>query len=598
MVYTIMLANLQEIIRRTQETLLSKRTTYRLLFLCIVLGYLLLIVPTISYQGISWDEEIDLRIARAYLTSSGIFFGLSLDHTQTRLPMFLVALVYRLIGSSDLLIARGMSVLAGGLTLFGVYIYGQSHFSHGVGLLAAALLAVSPFFLSFARVAFTESDIYLACTLTWLLVTVSRLQVKPTVGRAAIAGIIFGLSIASKATVLVIVPAIWIALTVSQVAAGREKSFTSIPAGKSVTTSALLFWGGWAVLVLFAGVYSGIIWSIYTYPTIIRLLHYGLVFLGWTFLLMWVFRFRNHTAGHIPLAFLFTGIGLLSFLVFPPDHLTNSGILQQLFGRAENEMTFSTSFVTEVAALHLLAIIFKSTPLLGLGLFIGSLVSMFKWRQLGLLPLLILVSYFAGLLLLPLGQTFYTMPLLPILSLLAAHQFMQLWLHRRRIAYVLALLSTGLWVVEMIQSYPDYHLNGYQWLGERVLFGRSSIGYRSVVFTPSDGVQQAIEWLNAHAEPGQVAQLYIGPWHIVRYTAPDPAYKLTNGFEDSLLSKPDYVVVHINEIITEGNERDDTPQGGVIHFPFDREMLTQEYEKVFRVPRAFDLEVVSVWQRK
>jgi hypothetical protein len=198
---------------------------------------------------------------------------------------------------------------------------------------------------------------------------------------------------------------------------------------------------------------------------------------------------------------------------------------------------------------------------------------------------------------LPLGQTFYTVPLLPILSLLAANQFMRLWLHRRKIAQVLAFLLIGWWGMEMIQCYPDYHLNGYQWLGERVLFGRSSIGYRSVVYTPSDGVQQAIEWLNANAEPGQVAQLYIEPWHIIRYIAPNPAYRLANGFEESLLSKPDYVVIHINELIWEGVGLD-TPKGDVIRYPFDREILMQKYEKVFSVKRAFDLEMISIWQRK
>jgi len=149
----------------------------------------------------------------------------------------------------------------------------------------------------------------------------------------------------------------------------------------------------------------------------------------------------------------------------------------------------------------------------------------------------------------------------------------------------------------MVQIYPDYHLDGYQWLGARVIFGRSSISNGGIVFTPSDGVQQAVEWLNSNAEPDQVAQLYVGPWHIVRYFAPDPHYHLTNGYEESLLSKPDYVVVHINELIDDGFGRD-TPVGEVIHYPFDQEILRREYEKVYSVERAFGIEMVSIWQRK
>lgn len=593
-----MVADSLENASSTKETLFSKRTTYWLPFLGVVMIYLLLLVPTISYQGLAWDEEIDLRIARAYLTNRGIFFGSPLDLSQTRLPMFLVGLVYRLFGVSDLVTARGVSVVMGGFTLLGVYIYGQTHFRRGAGLLAAVLLAVSPFFLSFARVAFTESDVYLACALIWLLVAVTRLQEKPTVGHAAIAGLALAFSISSKATSVVIIPAIWIALYASQVAARRDETAVPTPGSHPVTTASLLFWTGWAVFVLCVGVYSGIRWSISTYPTMIRLLHYGPVFLGWLILFIWVFRFRNHSASRIPLAFLLTGIGLLTFLIFPPEHLTNSGIIPSLFLRAGNEMSFSASFVAEIVALHSLSIIFKSTPLIGIGLLLGLFLSILQWRRVGLLPLLILLSYTAGLMILPLTQTFYSIPLLPILSLLTAYQFTELWVHRRRIAYVLGFLTTVLWGLEIAQCYPDYQLNGYQWVGQRVLAGRSSIGYRSVVVTSADGVQQAIEWLNANAEPGQVAQLYVGPWHIVRYVAPDPAYKMTNGFEDSLRSQPDYVVVHINELLLEANDRDDTPQGGVISYPFDRVLLTREYEKAFAVSRAFGIEMASVWKRK
>ena len=86
----------------------------------------------------------------------------------------------------------------------------------------------------------------------------------------------------------------------------------------------------------------------------------------------------------------------------------------------------------------------------------------------------------------------------------------------------LALILLGLiwWAVEVKLCYPDYHLNGYQWLGARPFFGRSSIGYRSIVYVPSDGVQQAMEWLNDHAKAGEIAQVYGAPRHIVEMIAP------------------------------------------------------------------------------
>ena len=116
------------------------------------------------------------------------------------------------------------------------------------------------------------------------------------------------------------------------------------------------------------------------------------------------------------------------------------------------------------------------------------------------------------------------------------------------------------------------------------------------MFTPSDGVQQAIEWLNENADHGQVAQLYLHPKHIVGFIAPNPQYIMSNGFNDSLLSKPDYVVVHINGLIWHGFGLD-TPEGDIIRYPFDQEILKQDYKKVFSIERAFDIEIVSIWQR-
>jgi hypothetical protein len=106
-----------------------------------------------------------------------------------------------------------------------------------------------------------------------------------------------------------------------------------------------------------------------------------------------------------------------------------------------------------------------------------------------------------------------------------------------------------------------------------------------------------IEWLNLNAEPDQVALLYISPWHIVRYIAPDPSYLLTNGSEETLINKPDYVVMHINDLLSQGHGME-TPEGDVVRYPFDYEALVREYEQVFAVRRAFDLEVASVWRRK
>jgi hypothetical protein len=567
-------------------------------FLGVFTLYALLIVPTLKHQGISWDEEIDLRIARAYLSLRGLFLGLSLDLSQTRLPMFIVALVYRFFNVDDLFTARLVSMAVGGLTILGVYVYGKDRLGQKTGLLAASILAISPFFLSFARIAFTESDIYLACTLIWLLVAVSRLIEKPIIGHALVAGFVLGLAISTKATVLGVLPALWIALLF-----WGQKSVKDQATGHSAHTSSVksfpvLLWAGWSILLLLVGVYVSSRLDLGGYPGWFRVINYGLVFLGWSITIIWAFKFRFHSAHPASLAALMTGVGLLTFIIIPPDHLINSNILKSLFSRAENEMSLSAAFMGELAALHLLSIFFKSTPGIGFALLSGAVVSVFQWRRHELmLPLLVGGSYFAGLLLLPLGQTFYTIPILPILSLLAADMIKRLWSKYRRVTLILMTIGSIWWGVEMVQCYPDYNLNGYQWLGERPLFGRSSIGYRSVVYTPSDGIQQVLEWLDANVKPGEAAQLYVGPWHIVRHIAPNPGYHLTNGFDESLLSKPDYVGVDINSIIWHGFG-DDTPEGNIFRYPFNIEELQRDYDQVFVVERAFGLEVASIWKRK
>jgi hypothetical protein len=291
-------------------------------------------------------------------------------------------------------------------------------------------------------------------------------------------------------------------------------------------------------------------------------------------------------------------VGLLTFFILPPDHLTNPEILNSLIWRAENEMGFMPAFMGEAAALHLLSIVFKSSPLVGLSLLAGWVAAFFSWRKPSeQYPLILSVGYFGGLIILPIAQTFYAVPLLPILSVMAAELFLRFGRQNRRRAFIVGVIAIALLGIELIQCYPDYNLNGYQWLGARPLFGRSSISYRSVVQTPSDGVQQGIEYINSHAGAGDVVLVYAMPWHIVNATAQNPSYTLLSGYDHSLMIKPDYVMVHINILIWNG-WHNDTPQGDVIRYPYDPVKLGKEYRLVFRLPRAFGLEAVSIWKRK
>jgi 4-amino-4-deoxy-L-arabinose transferase-like glycosyltransferase len=568
-----------------------------LVVLGILAGYAILTIPTLGRLGIGWDEASDIAIAQAYQTPQGILLGHPWDPSQTRLPMFIVALVFRLFGTSDLILARMTTVFVGGLTLLEIFLYGKNHFNSVTGLLAAGLLAINPFFLSFARLAFTEGDVYLACTLTWLLVAISRFQEKSSIGNAMLSGIFFGLSISAKATAIFIIPARFVAI-INHNTADRTAARSWTNNVNSVSTLSVCIWAVWVMVTLVIGVLINKQLDDNESPGMLRFINYLVVWLSWVVTFGWAVRHRNRFTNPFALFVFIVSFGILTFAIFPPEHLGNYEIINSLISRVENEMVFSSAFFMEIAMTHLFTLLLKPTPIIGLGLVAGFVVSLAQWRRPELtLPLTIIATYMLGILLLTLSQTFYTIPILPILSLLTAAQLQRLHAQRRKLSVALIVLGIGWWNVEMKQSYPDYHLNGYQWLEERSFFGKSSIGYRSIVYTPSDGVQQAMEWLNMHARPGQVAQLYVGPWHIVNSIAPDPIYEISDGREETLDVKPDFVVIHIGETISQG-VGNESPQENIFRYPFDPDALYRDYEKVFVVRRAFDLEMASVWMRK
>ena len=47
-----------------------------------------------------------------------------------------------------------------------------------------------------------------------------------------------------------------------------------------------------------------------------------------------------------------------------------------------------------------------------------------------------------------------------------------------------------------------------------------------------------------------------------------------------------------------GGRVHDTSGADIFRYPFDMRVLQREYQQVFSVQRAFDLEVVSIWKRR
>ena len=182
------------------------------------------------------------------------------------------------------------------------------------------------------------------------------------------------------------------------------------------------------------------------------------------------------------------------------------------------------------------------------------------------------------------------MPVASLLTILLADAAHRSWVQRRIATACVGALAAALLVVDLARGYPDLHLNGYQWLGEREIAGRWSLGYRSIAQTPSDGIEQALAWTGEHAGPDDRVVTFAFPRQIVRWLVPDPDYEWIDGTEQpERLAEADFVVTSINVDLQARSGRQPI---------YDRARLERDFERVHRVTRAYDIEVAAVWRRR
>jgi hypothetical protein len=291
----------------------------------------------------------------------------------------------------------------------------------------------------------------------------------------------------------------------------------------------------------------------------------------------------------------------LAFFLIPPVHTTNPRIL----GALGSELLRSGSgpdwgFIADAALLHFSVITLKNSLGVGVGLWIGLCTAMMRRgsrRRLG--PgLLALALYGAFILLLPWAQIRYVMPLVPILALCAADALVDLFRRRRNLAIALGFVAVSFLVADYRYCYPDLNLNGYFWVGQRYLGERSTIGYRSIVHTPSDGIEQALRWVGAEALPRETVVTVFGERHITRSVLPDPEFRIASLLHEPVsLADADWVVTSINYDI-EAKRPTTGSQNSVFSYPeYDRAELEREFTRVFSVERRFRIEVAAVWKR-
>jgi hypothetical protein len=137
-------------------------------------------------------------------------------------------------------------------------------------------------------------------------------------------------------------------------------------------------------------------------------------------------------------------------------------------------------------------------------------------------------------------------------------------------------------------------------VGARYILGRSTLAYRGVVQVNSDGVEQALEWVNQHVGAPYRVKTFIQPSHIVRAVSPRPAFTLVDGLRppSPSVEDADYVVTTLHADIRPRSPAGLLGGGTVFEYLYDRDALVRSFEPVFRVERPFGLEFATVWRRK
>lgn len=573
--------------------------------LAVLVAHAALVLPTVGRQGVNWDEQTDLDIASVYASSAwGLFHGSPDDVINMRLPMYSAGLLFRLVTGEPLRVARLLSCLMAASTILAVFVFCALELDRTKGIVAAALLATSPYFLYFGKQALTEGDVWIAAAVAWLLVCAAHYRRRPTLGRAAVVGIALGVTLSAKISGVALIPALaWVILT-----DGRPGSSATdaSPTGSSLDRRPLLL--GVAALLVWLAV--NVLVSLGAYSRLGLSLHPGgsrpvlrvaagillAVFTG-----RWIAIRRDVQAPRLWTLVTILMVGALTFFLVPPVHTTNPWIL----GALGNELLSRSSstdagFLLEAALFHLEVITLKSSLVVGIGLWVALAFSLWRRRRHPGFQLahLSVGTYAAFVLLLPWAQTRYMMPVVPLLAIFAADALVDLHRRRAAVALSIAAIAAATLAADLWTSYPDLNLNGYRWVGERYLTGRSTLGYRGVVHTPSDGIQQALRWVGDRAGGEDTVVTFFGEDHITRAVLPDPSFAIQNAIHHPVaLERADWVVTSINYDLVQRREENVWTESIFAYPYYDRRQLEREFTRVFAVTRAFDIEMAAVWRR-
>jgi 4-amino-4-deoxy-L-arabinose transferase-like glycosyltransferase len=569
----------------------------------IVLVYLALSLPLVGHQGTNWDEQTDLEIAEVYTQSwRGLITGSRIEGHQVRLPAYSVALLAWAGLDLGTVSARLVSCAVGALSILLVAMFARHAVGDAKALLAAAIVATSPYFIAYSHLAFTEGDAFVTCATGAVLWTAERFRRSPTWPRSCGLGLALGLAVSTKISaamlvvavaLVVLLPSAWSVLP----AHGRNRAKEALP--WILASSAL---GAWLLLQMVTT--GSALWPWRQFiPSVLwgPIARLALIASLGTGLLIWAFRRRASDMPAVARLVHPLLLAVATFFTAPIVHTTNPAVLAGiLYESRQTTGGFDPGFALEAAALHFAVILLKPSLLIGGLLWLATLrAAVLARRRPELrLPVAMYAIYSAFLLTLSWAQTRYMLPMLPIMAVLLADAIVDLARRHRHTMAAVALAAIGLLAWDYRLCYPDLNLNGYQWVGARYWAGRSTLGYRAIAQVGSDGAEQVLRWTALHAPPGSRVASYLPP-HLTRSVLGGQPVEVINGFKDrDALLHADYVLSSLNAELRR-HPPPDAVADDVLAFPwYDRGTLEVRFHKVFSVRRAFDLEVASVWRRR
>lgn len=541
-----------------------------------------------------WDEGVDLQISAALAEHPIAGEGRAIDPSQFRLPMYVTALFSKLTGRATLAAAREVSVGAGVVGILAAAGLAWELLGRATAALTAWLLALSPYYLAFGRIAMTEGDVFVAATVTLACWAFAGFLSRPSTARWILSGLLLGLAAGAKAYSLLLAPVFGVCLFLSP---------TAWPIGRGRRLWGVLVVGAIGLFMAFIGVQLKPEWAVGIWGSVASMLLATMVTAG-------VEGIRG-----LSRARAFAGIVVLAGLVWAaamPEHLTQPKLLRGLVGRAASwDHKPPLAMAIEHLRLYSGVVLLKATVPLGMLTVAGLVVGLARFRSDSRwrIPSLAAAAWIAAMCLLPLRQTFYLMGVYPLLMLLAAGAAMGVvrWLggqsraRRAALAGMIVVAPAGWLGIQAWLAYPDYHLYPDRTLAPRYRWlGAEARGYRNLIQTNSDGVETILRWSLASIPAGSRVVSYLWEDHILDRDLPErlPFTLIRRTISQDSADVPpapsirdaDFVLLHINNFLGYGDLPPDTPP---------LEELRRDFEPVVRIRRGMSaMEVAWVFQRR